>query len=274
MSQSQPPAAPNPAQAYEDYFVPSMFRPWSEELLARANPQPGEQVLDVACGTGIVARLIAQRLGAEGRIAGLDLSPAMIEVARASAESEGAAIEWHVGSADALPFADAVFNLVTIQQGLQFFPDPAAGLREVHRVLVPGGRVVTATWTEIANNPFHQALADVIQQHLGTPAMHTPFSLGNEDQLRALFDDVGFASTQVERVRRTVRFSSPSRFVELGVAGAAAAVPALQSLDAAGRASLIDAVRADMEGPLEQYTDGDEIIAPMETHVVVALKDG
>ena len=272
----QPPPRPgsSPAQTYEDYFVPNQFRPWTGELLDRARPQPGERVLDVACGTGIVARMVAQRLGGAARVAGFDISPAMLEVARAAAAREGVEVAWLEGSAESLPFPDAAFDLALVQQGLQFVPDKATAVGELHRVLAPGGRAVTATWAEIARNPFFAAFAEVVQRRLGTPAMHTPFSLGDRGTLRPLFVDAGFATIEIERVERTVRFPSPDRFIELGVAGSSAAVPALQAMDAAERAALTEAVRADMAAPLREFTDGDEVVFPMEAHLVLARKAG
>ena len=271
---NQPPPSPNPAQTYEEHFVPFLFRPWTPELLDRAKPQPGERVLDVACGTGIVARMIAQQLNGQGDVVGLDLNPAMVEVARSISAEEGLAIEWHVGSADALPFPDASFDAVTIQQGLQFFPDKAAALGEVYRVLAPGGRAVTATWTEITNNPFNEAFAAVIERHLGTPAMHTPFSLGDPDVLHALFTNAGFETVEIERAQRSLRRPSPDTFVDVSIEGASAAVPALQGLDATERAALIEAVRSDMAAPLAEFTEGGELVVPMEAHIVVARKAG
>ncbi len=274
MNQPQPGPTNNPAQTYEEYFVPYQFRPWTEELLERAKPQPGERVLDVACGTGIVARMVAQRTNGQAQLAGLDLSPAMLEVARSAATREGAQVAWHEGSAAALPFPDGSFDLVLVQQGLQFFPDKAAAAGEMYRVLDVGGRAVTSTWTDIANNPFFEVFAGVIQKHLGTPALHTPFSLGDQATLRPLFVNAGFDDVEIERVGRTVRFPSPDRFVDLGLAGASAAVPALQTMDAAERAALTEAVRVDMEVPLRQYTDGDELVFPLETHIVLDRKAG
>ncbi len=272
MNQAQPTATSNPAQTYEDYFVPHQFRPWTDELLERATPQPGERVLDVACGTGIVARMVAQRTNGQARVVGLDLSPAMLEVARSVSAREGVEIAWHEGSASALPFPDGAFDLVLAQQGLQFFPDKAAAMGEMYRVLAPGGRATTSTWTEIANNPFFEVFAGVIQKHLGAPALHIPFSLGDQTTLRSLFVDAGFDAIEIERVRRTVRYPSPDKFVTLGLAGASAAIPALQTMSEAERTALTEAVRTDMAAPLQQYTDGDELVFPMETHIVLARK--
>ena len=270
MSQATP--APSPAQTYEDYFVPSLFRPWTDELLSRAQPQPGERVLDVACGTGIGARLVAQRLDGNAEIAGLDLSPPMIEVARTTAEQEGLSVDWHVGTADALPFADGSFDLVLIQQGLQFFPDRVAGAREAHRVLAPGGRLVTATWTAIENNPFSKIYRETIDRNLGMPAKDTPFSLGNREDLEDVLASAGFAAIAIDVVRRDVRFAGKEQFLDRFIAAGAAAVPMMQQMSEAERTRLIAAVRADMEQPLQRFVQGDDVVFPLESHLAVARK--
>src|SRR5438105_15897251 len=113
---------------YERYLVPAIFGPWAADLLALAAPQPGERIMDLACGTGVVARLTAERVGTAGVIVGLDLNPGMIELARSLPALNGAAVDWRVGSALELPFAHATFDVVLCQQGLQFFPDRSAAL--------------------------------------------------------------------------------------------------------------------------------------------------
>jgi ubiquinone/menaquinone biosynthesis C-methylase UbiE len=270
VSQSQ--SSLNPAQVYEEYLVPHQFRPWAGDLLDRADPQVGERVLDVACGTGVVARLVAQRLEGRGHMVGLDFSQAMIDVARQASAQDGVAVEWHLGSAEALPFADASFDLALVQQGLQFMADKAAAVRELHRILVPGGRAVTATWATIDRNPFFVLFGGVLQRHLGTPAVDTLFSLGDRELLRSLFVEAGFDTVGIESVGRTVRFPSLERFIELRVAAGSATVPALKAMDAAGRAALTAAVRADMAAPLQQYIEGDELVFPTEANIAVARK--
>ena len=90
----------NPAESYENYMVPALFAPWASRLVRSANPRPGERVLDLACGTGIVARSIALRIGSEGSITAIDLSPSMLAIGRAAAENESLDIEWHQGRAE------------------------------------------------------------------------------------------------------------------------------------------------------------------------------
>src|SRR5262245_13390178 len=108
----------NPAETYESYMVPTLFAPWASLLVQSANPQPGEHVLDVACGTGVVARHVAPRIGSGGKVSGLDLNPNMLTVARTAAEREGLAIEWHEGQAEKLAFPDGSFDLVLCQFAL------------------------------------------------------------------------------------------------------------------------------------------------------------
>lgn len=262
-------SASNPAQTYEDFFVTHQFGPWAGELLDRALPQPGERILDLACGTGIVARLAARRLNGQAQITGLDLSPDMLDVARTAAAREGAEIVWQEGRAEALPFSDASFDLVLCQQGFQFFPDRVAAAREVRRILVPGGRVATTTWTGIERNPLSQMVSEVLQRRTGLAAMDAPFALGGRDELRSVFTGAGFADVEIEVVRRTVRFPSPDLFLARFVTARTAGIAALQAISAEERATLITAVSADMAEPLRQYIDGDEVVYPTEAHILV-----
>jgi ubiquinone/menaquinone biosynthesis C-methylase UbiE len=144
---------------YERYLVPNIFRPWAEDLVEIAALRPGERVLDIACETGIVARTAARKLGGSGSVVGLDLSAPMLAAARAAAAAESVAVEWWEGSAVNLPLGDAAFEVVFCQQGLQFFPDRVSALREIYRVLTPGGRLVLrygVRWSEAWALPFWQ----------------------------------------------------------------------------------------------------------------------
>ena len=137
-------------ELYEKTLVPALFRPWAELMLQRAAPQRGARVLDVACGTGIVARLARERLGNGAKVVGVDVAPPMIAMARSVAPE----IDWRVGDAGALPLeAGEQFDLVVCQQGLQFFPDRAAAAREMHRALAPDGRLAVSTWRPDEESP-------------------------------------------------------------------------------------------------------------------------
>src|SRR5262245_65586750 len=127
-------------------MVPALFAPWASHLIRIADPKPGERVLDAGCGTGIVARQVAARVGAKGSVTGLDLSPHMLAVARETAAREGRTVEWREGQAEKLPFPVGSFDLVLCQFALMFFADRAAALAEMRRVLSAGGRAAVSVW--------------------------------------------------------------------------------------------------------------------------------
>jgi ubiquinone/menaquinone biosynthesis C-methylase UbiE len=166
------------AEAHERYLVPLLFAPGAEVLIELAALGPGERVLDVACGTGSVARRAAQRVGATGTVVGPDVSESMLKVARKASSEIRPAIEWRQGDARDIPFPDAAFDVVFCQQGLQFFPDRSAALREMHRVLVPNGRLTLSVLRSIEHNSGWALLAEVLERHVGPDAgaiMRSPF---------------------------------------------------------------------------------------------------
>lgn len=264
----------NPAETYENYYVPAMFRPWANILLRHAAPQPRERLLDVACGTGIVAREAAPLVGSDGQVVALDMNPAMLAVARTLSAPSGAEIQWQEGNAMALPFSDCSFDLVVCQHGLQFFPDRVAALREMHRVLAPGGRALAIVLQTLAQHPVFEALMKSVASHLSLPisAVMTPFVLSDAEELRTLFMSAGFKSVAIVPETTTVRFIEPERFVPLAVTSSAAAVPAFTQLDVPERTSLLEAVRVDVDSTIQKYREADVIAFPMFAYVVIATK--
>jgi ubiquinone/menaquinone biosynthesis C-methylase UbiE len=140
------------AEVYERELVPAIFGPWAPRVVALAAPAAGERALDVACGTGVVARLVAERVGREGQVAGLDLNPGMLAVA-SGLPVAGAPTGWVQASAVRMPFPDRSFEVVCCQLGLQYFPDRPAALAEMARVLAPGGRLAAMLWRSIDHSP-------------------------------------------------------------------------------------------------------------------------
>jgi ubiquinone/menaquinone biosynthesis C-methylase UbiE len=201
------------AENYEQYLVPAIFAPWAADLIDVVAPKPGERFLDVACGTGILARLVAERIGNNGRIVGLDVNPGMLSVARMV--SQTAPIEWQEASAVALPFENGSFDVVVCQQGLQFIPDRPAAVREMHRVLIPNGRVGIATWRGIDHAPGFAALAAAVAHQVGVETaapLRGPFGLAEESDLRALLTDAEFQDIRVRTAVRTLEFPSVEEF--------------------------------------------------------------
>jgi SAM-dependent methyltransferase len=210
-----------PAEAYEQFLVPAIFEPWAHAVLRRHPPAPGARVLDVACGTGIGARLATPAVGRSGLVLGLDADEGMLAVARASSASpEGAPLQWCRGSALMLPFRDKRLDYLLCLEGIQFFPDPALGLREMRRVLRPGGRLVATLWGALEENPPYHALAEGLRVFVSPDAARLPpFALTARDVIGALVAAAGFAEVTVNV--EVLRFRAPSAdtFVEWIAAG-------------------------------------------------------
>lgn len=260
----------NPVETYESYWVPAMFGPWASRLVQSSDPRPGERVLDVGCGTGIVARQAAVRVAPGGTVSGLDISPDMLAVARVAAEREGAGVEWHEGRAEELPFSDQNFDLALCQFALMFFADQRVALGEISRVLAAGGRVVLSVFQSLDLHPFYQELDKAIQEHLGVPGVQQIFALGDADALRTMFSDTGLQHVNIESVSMTVRFPDPGRFLASEIDVDTAAIPSMQNLDAAGRQSVTAAIRDQMEGPLRAVTHGGHVALPFHVYIVRA----
>ena len=256
----------NPAEAYDRYLVPSLFEPWSRELIKRAQVWKGDRVLDVACGTGIVACRIA---GTGAQVTGLDLTPGMLAQARVRAAEEGVSVTWVERSAETLPFAAGSFDLVTCQQGLQFVPDRAAAAKEMRRVLAPGGRAVIACWTGLEGQPGYLPLHEVARRHFGERGFSAPFSLGGEAVLRGLLAGAGFAPIAIETVTRVVRFPDPQTFVRLSLVAAAGFFPELAALDPAAREAKIEAAAAEATPALADRIEGDQLVMSTESMLAV-----
>ncbi len=258
-------------EVYERELVPAVFGMWAPILVELAQPRPSERVLDVACGTGVVARIAATRVGPSGTVVGVDLNPGMLSVARSvvSPDSRSSGeLQWQEASADKLPFPDGSFNVVYCQLGLQFFADRPAALREMRRVLGTEGRLALMVWRGIHESPGFAVLADALQRHVGQPAaaiMRAPFGLSNADELEALVRAAGFQNVAIQQRSGTVRFPSVERFVLSYVAGSPLAGPVSQADDAA-RAALI----TDVRNALGKFTSNDELAFPIAAHLLSA----
>jgi ubiquinone/menaquinone biosynthesis C-methylase UbiE len=201
------------AENYERYFVPSIGAPVALDLIKAARLRPGERVLDAACGTGVVTKLAADRVAPGGIVAGLDPNPAMLAVARETTRSDHW-IEWRQAAAEDVPFPDENFDAVLCGMGLQFFSDKEAGLRQFHRVLVPGGRLV-ANVPGPAPPPFAM-MADTLARHVGPESasfLQTVFSLHDPDDLRDLATRVGFGAVDIRSAVTSLELPPPAEFL-------------------------------------------------------------
>lgn len=205
-------------RGYEALFVPALFAPWAHHLIESVAPETDAQVLDVACGTGVLARLVHTRCGPGGHVVGLDPAPGML----AAAQEVTPGVEWVSGRAEAMPFDAARFDVLLSQFGMMFFEDRAAAAAEMARVLKPGGRVALALWSSVADNPAYRDIASLLDEEVSAAAgdaVRVPFSLGDPDVVHGLLADAGFAQIRYETRTEEARFPSPGVMIEAELRG-------------------------------------------------------
>ncbi len=210
-------AAVAAARAYEALFVPALFGQWAPRVIEAASVTRGQRVLDVACGTGVLAREASLRTGPAGYVAGLDPAAGMLTVAKESAPL----VDWRQGVAESLPFPDASFDAVVSQFGLMFMNRDQA-IREMLRVLKPGGALVVAVWDALQNIPAYAVEVGLIERFGGTPAadaMRAPFALGDRNVLTGLFRRAGAASATTATLTGSARFPDIRTMVEADLRG-------------------------------------------------------
>jgi ubiquinone/menaquinone biosynthesis C-methylase UbiE len=264
-----------PAEMYEHFFVPAIFEPLARLTVEAAQVEPGQRALDLACGTGVVTRLLAPRLGPTGSIVGLDLRPGMLEVARARGNMAGAPVDWRQGDAVTLELADASFDRVVCQQGLQFFADRRAALAEITRVLEPAGRLTLAVWLGREHHDFFESMAAIELEHLPRVGMSEedqwlPFALGNQEQLRQLMEEAGLRQITIGQVSLTVSFPAAD-FVRNVEFGYAAVVPEFAENPQAFE-SFVERVSRDSQPLLDRYRQGERIEFRMHTHIATGIR--
>lgn len=255
---------PDAAELYEARFVPAIFAEWAPLLVDAAGVRRGQEVLDVACGTGIVARTVADRLAGDGRVVGLDLAEAMLAVARRVRPD----VEWRQGDVAALPFPDRSFDVVLCQMALMFFPDRVRALREMTRVTRPGGTVALCVPAALADQPAYGPFVEMAVQHAGSEArtlLGTYWACGDLDQLTATVARAGLVVVDTRTHQGTASFDSPEALAATEVEGS----PLGQLITP----EVYDRIRAGTRDVLAPFTGPDgRVAAPLRGHVVVAAR--
>lgn len=254
-------------EMYEQLLVGPLFRPWAELTLDELGLRPTDRVLDVACGTGTVARQAKGRLGA-GTVVGVDVSGPMLEVARRAAPH----IDWREGDAAALPLRDGEqFDVVICQQGLQFFADRCSPVREMYRALAPGGRVAVSTWRPDDEIPFGRELRRIAEHHLG-PVTDRRHCFGESGPLEAVLRDAGFRDVQSKTFTRTIRFADGSVFVRLNAMALVGMSQAGKTMSDDERQRLVQVITQDSEDVRRQYTDDKGLAFEISSNIARGTK--
>jgi SAM-dependent methyltransferase len=249
---------------YEANFVPALFAEWAPQLVETAGVVPGQAVLDVACGTGVVARTAADRMGGQGRVVGLDLNQGMLTVAGRLRPD----IEWRQGDAANLPFEPGSFDVVLCQAALMFFPDRAGSLREMARVARSGGIVAVQVWDQLEAQEGYGAMYEAFARHLGPQAAQLEsayWALGDLDLLGSLFEAAGLEITATRTRVGTVRFPSATDAIATEIQ----ATPLAERISKDTYDRLLEAATEAMR----PFTvDGGRVELPLKGHLITATR--
>ena len=253
-------------RGYESFFVPALFQAWTKHLIEGAKIQEGSHVLDVACGTGVLARNALARTGANGRVVGADPAPGML----AAANEIEPAIDWVLCSAEALDVDDEAFDSVISQFGMMFFKDRQKSAEEMFRALKPGGSLAIAVWRSVKHNPAYADIISVLEEQVGTAAADAsrlPYSLGDSDEVAAVLEKGGFADIKVEAKAETATFPSSRQMVEAELRGWLPLFDIFLSEDK------INEVLIESDKTLGKYAGpSGEAVFPMSAHLFTARK--
>jgi SAM-dependent methyltransferase len=254
------------ALTYERLFVPAEFQEWAARVSDALDIRPGARVLDVACGTGVLARTIAARIGEDGFVAGVDTDPGMLTVASRLAPN----VDFRLGVAEALPWPDASFDAVASQFGLMFFSNRERALREMQRVCRPGGRIVVAVWGRLEDTPAYAQLVEILERVAGAGAaapLRAPFNLGERDVLASVLAAAGLAGARIETYDGHSRFPHIRTLVEADLRGW------LPVMGVMLRDDQIEQVVARAEQALQAYLTPDGQVSFLSpAHVVTATR--
>lgn len=250
------------AQAYQELHVPALFQQWAARVLDAVQVEPGHRVLDVACGTGVLAREAATRVGPAGFVAGVDPDPGMLAVAERLAPS----VEWRQGAAESLPYPDRRFDAVVSQFGLMFFTDRRRALREMLRVSAPGGSLAVAVWDRLENSAAYPIEVELLERLAGSraaDALRAPFVLGDPSGLIRLFESAGVKSVAMETRHGTARFPSLRSMIEADLRGW------LPVMGVVLEEQQIQRILAEAESALREYVTPDgQVMFDSPAHII------
>jgi ubiquinone/menaquinone biosynthesis C-methylase UbiE len=254
----------NAAEIYEEFFIPALFQEWTERVSVAAQIETGDKVLDVACGTGVLARFVYEKVGESGSVVGVDINDGMLAVA----ESKNPNIEWRRSAAEKLPFEENTFEKVVSQFGLMFFEDRTEALREMARVLKPNGILAVAVWDSLETSPGYAEMTELLRRLFGekiASALEAPFVLGDKKILSELFAEAGMENAEIKTMIGKARFPSIESWVHTDIKGWTLA----EAIDDKMYQSLLD----EAQNTLKKFTDDKGKVAfDAPAHIVTWRK--
>ena len=257
-------------EAYERYIVPAFSGIWAQDMVKRAELHKGDRILDLACGTGIVARHALKFLDNSCQVTGIDVNAAVLEKAREICSPDSEPVTWQHCDAMSLPFSDAEFEVVLCQQGLQYFSDRLLTLREIVRVLSDGGRALFSVWRPIEYFPFYTAVQSALDTYVSSKAagmLASAFTLGNPEELRTLLEQAGFKRIVIRLIIKQMRYDPVAEFL-IGGFVASPFAPEIVSLPKDKRTAMFQTILESVS----KYIDDRGLAAPMESYVVSGVK--
>jgi ubiquinone/menaquinone biosynthesis C-methylase UbiE len=266
MSETVSQDALDAGRGYEGLFVPAIFAPWTKHLIEGAGVTAGSRVLDIACGSGVLARHALATAGETGRVVGIDPAPGMI----AAAKEIEPQIDWVLGSAEDLRLDDAAFDCVVSQFGMMFFQDRRRSVEEMHRVIAPGGSLAIAVWNSIDHNPAYGDIIAVLDEQVSTAAgdaLRLPYTMGDAQEVTTLLEKSGFTDIKVETKTEQARFPSSRTMVEAELRGW------LPLFDIYLSEEKIADVLVNSDSKLSKYASlSGEAVFPTSAHIFTARK--
>lgn len=256
----------NAAAIYEEQKVPSIFGPLAHATLAAVSVLPSDAVLDAACGTGIVARTLRDRLGPMARIIGVDINEGMIETARTLTRDRPDEFEWHVADIANLPFANASFSVVICQQGIQFFPNEPEALSEFRRVLTNNGQLILSVWAGASD--FFKALAAAYERHVDAQIARqslAPFTYRGAERLPELLEQAGFRDFDVQSISIDRLISNPKQSIPKEILGSPVGSEVAERGD-----TIMQHIVEEVISSCSGYQRGADLVIPQHAHLITA----
>jgi SAM-dependent methyltransferase len=250
------------AKIYDEFYIPGLFAQWPPRVIDAARIVTGQRVLDVACGTGVLAQAVADRVGTSGSTIGVDINEGVLDIAR----DKHPAVEWHKGQAEALPLEDNSVDAVVCQFGLMYFEDQQLALQEMMRVLKPGGNLAIVVWDKLENSPGYDIEEQLFLRVLGDEyADDSPYCLGDKKKLAQLFAGAGIPDAHIQTHVGTARFASIEEWIYTDVNG--------WTIDDAVEGEDYDRLLREAKKDLERFLTPEGTVAfATPAHIVTASK--